>query len=409
MRLTNLFIISLLYILVSCTSETSISPIHKRLVIVYMIADNNLDYFAVSNINDMERGYNSGLNGDLLVYIDRGSNAKPSHPYLMQIMHDTTEMVNSKIIRTYPEQNSADAKNLKQVIEDAKSFGQYSSIGLVLWSHGNAWLPSGSSLYSDRSSSFVKKERISRPQRSFGSDDVIENSKDSTCEMDIKALAFALSGYKFDFLIFDACYMGTIEVAYELRNTNKSFIASPAEILSTGFPYEQIVPLLLAKDVNPSSIAKQYSDYYSSQKGALCSGTISVVNSTNLESFANAVKSLNDNLYARGLNVNSILQNKDSLQQYDRLKAGILFDYKQFLTKEANLCPSCMPHVMDSWSSTITSEYHTKLIFNSFPLDNCNGMSIYLPNSQYNKLNEYYKTLSWYKDSGYDKTLPVSN
>ena len=398
-----------LIILASCTNENITPPISKRLVIVYMIADNNLDYFAVSNVNDMERGYNSDFNGDLLVYIDRGSNTKPSHPYLMQIMHDTTELVNSKIIRTYPEQNSADAKSLKQVIEDAISYGQYSSIGLVLWSHGSAWLPSGSSLYSDRSITLVNEKRINRPQRSFGSDDVIENGKDSTCDMDIKDLASALSGYKFDFLIFDACYMGTIEVAYELRNSNKYFIASPAEILSSGFPYKQIVPMFFAKNVNPSDIAKQYSDYYLSQKGALCSGTISVVNSTNLESFANAIKLLNDNLYARGLNVNSILQNKDSLQQYDRLKAGILFDYKQFLINEVNLCSACMPDVMDSWNSTITSEYHTKLIFNSLSLDNCNGISVYLPNSKYSKLNEYYKTLSWYKDSGYDTLLPISN
>ena len=74
-----------------------------------MIADNDLDYFAIQNINDMELGFKANENGDLFVYIDRASNTLPSHPYLLKISHDTTNVFTSKIVQTYPEQNSSDA------------------------------------------------------------------------------------------------------------------------------------------------------------------------------------------------------------------------------------------------------------------------------------------------------------
>jgi hypothetical protein len=76
-----IFSISFILILTSCKNELETLKITKsRFVLVSMIADNDLDYFAIQNINDMELGFKANENGDLFVYIDRTSNTLPSHP-----------------------------------------------------------------------------------------------------------------------------------------------------------------------------------------------------------------------------------------------------------------------------------------------------------------------------------------
>ncbi len=77
----------------SCQEETDerYIPNNKKKtqrILIYMITDNNLlDYFAMRNINEMEEGlfYADGLNGEIWVYIDRGKQGIPAHPYLMQL------------------------------------------------------------------------------------------------------------------------------------------------------------------------------------------------------------------------------------------------------------------------------------------------------------------------------------
>jgi|WetSurMetagenome_2_1015567.scaffolds.fasta_scaffold58046_2 hypothetical protein len=402
-----LFLILLSSFFISCErDENSSQQNGRRLTIVYMVAHNNLDYFAINNINQMEEGYNSNLGGDLYVYIDR-MNGTLSHPYILKIEHDTTLQIKSKIVYIYPEQNSASASILREVIGDICSLDKdYSSVGLILWSHGSSWLPPGYSISSDRNKIVTENKT-----RSFGEEDIVVNNKDSVCEMDIKDLANALSGYHFDFLMFDACYMGSIETAYELRHTNDYYISSPTEILSTGFPYQKIVPTLFEKTFNPKNVAKAYYDYYESQNGALKSGAISVINSNKLDEFASFIKSMNENICKKnvGYDISSIA---DSIQQYDGLSSNILFDFKDFIEK---LMDKTDNHTLQSnfnslWSNVMIQEYHTESIFSSLSLKNCNGVSTYIMNNTTNtNLNGYYKTLSWYKDSGYDKIFSNIN
>ena len=55
-------------------------------------------------------------------------------------------------------------------------------------------------------------------------------------------------GPDFDYILFDACLMSQVEVAYELRDTADYLILSPAEVMSAGFPYFKITKYLLSAD-----------------------------------------------------------------------------------------------------------------------------------------------------------------
>jgi len=77
---------------------------------------------------------------------------------------------------------------MKQVLNDIIQMYPAQEYGLILWSHGTSWLPAGSSL------------------RSFG--------EDSGEQMNIPDLAENLP-IKFDFILFDACLMVSVEVVYD--------------------------------------------------------------------------------------------------------------------------------------------------------------------------------------------------
>ena len=87
--------------------------------------------------------------------------------------------------------------------------------------------------------------------------------------MDIRELAERLRPFHYDFLVFDACFMSSIEVLYEMRNSFDYIISSPTEVLATGFPYKEILPELLSNSPNYSEIVEKYIAQYNEKKGVL--------------------------------------------------------------------------------------------------------------------------------------------
>ena len=79
--------------------------------------------------------------------------------------------------------------------------------------------------------------------------------------MDIREMAARLPGH-FSFILWDVCFMGGIEVAYELRNKTDYMIASPAEVISDGFPYEKMMPLLWGGEEAMKQICREYYNHY---------------------------------------------------------------------------------------------------------------------------------------------------
>ena len=68
--------------------------------------------------------------------------------------------------------------------------------------------------------------------------------------MDISELAAAIdgSGVRFDYLLFDACFMSSVEALYDLRRAADYIVASPCEVMAHGFPYDTVIPSLFADD-----------------------------------------------------------------------------------------------------------------------------------------------------------------
>ncbi len=376
------YVIILLCLLVACNKQ-EVDIKQQNISLIYMVADNDLASFAVNNINEMERGFIPNETDKVLIYIDASPVlGLPKNPVLLELQHDTTEQIKSKILIPYPEQNSTDNKVFSTILHDA--FGYYTDSenkpkGLVLWSHGSAWLPKGYNIsISNEKSNYANDYNLYF--KYFGKDNYPTESV-----MEINDLAEVLSPYHFDYIIFDACFMASIEVLYELRNCTDFVIASPSEILSDGFPYRSIIPKMTKPEVDLKGICIDFYEHYMSKDGLFKSGAITLLNTNYLDDFASFCKS--------ELNIAETwkISKTTKLQQYTRNNENLIFDLKQLLNS-AN-------KNYTNWSKLVVYENHTPNMA-QLSLKNCSGISSYVLGNK-NKLNEYYKNLSWYRHSGF--------
>lgn len=183
-----------------------------------------------------------------------------------------------EVIAAYSTQNSVDVDIMKNIFTTA--FSQYpaDSYGVVFWSHGDGWLP-----YKNPSTRWWGQDTSSGDRR-----------------MNIPELNEALSiAPHFDFIVFDACYMQSVEVIYQLRDRADYFIGSPTEIPGPGAPYEAVVPALFSQNKPEINIANSYYTVYAgkynngignSNQNWTGGVSISVVKSSELPALATATR-----------------------------------------------------------------------------------------------------------------------
>lgn len=335
----------------------------QKTVLVYMVANNNLSSNAENNLSSMKAGY-VPEDDNLLVYMHLANTS----PVLLRLHKDGTGAVQQDTVYRFPAQNSSDHKTLSSVMKVTRTMFPSQEYGLVLWSHGTGWLPEG--YYT----------------KSFGSD----NGK----EMDVKDLAAALP-CKMDFVIFDACLMGGIEVAYELKDSVDYVISSPAEILSQGFPYSKIMQHIFSTPMDLEGVAKEYFNHYNEQGGSSRSATISLVKCSELGAVASETAKI---VKEYGSNVGTV--DTLAIQRYYRGGKHWFYDFGNFISQlsggnDAQFQAALAKAVVYK----ATTPYFLEIAIDQ---KRYSGLSTYIPSPTADKeLVEYYSKFKWSKDTGY--------
>lgn len=353
--------------------------------IAYIIAENSLTGNAVPNINDIESGIEQ-MKSDInvLVFVDD----KKSAPCLIEMQRNADGSVTRKTVREWEETNVVDADFMADVLKYINEQYPSKSYGLDLWSHGMAWIPSNNPLKKSKSTKW------------FG--------EDNGEIMDIKELNRALSssGIHFDFILFDACLMASIEVAYEIRNNADYIIASPIEVWEMGYPYVEMMKAMEYEDRH-LRIAKAYSDFYNgefnSSYGIKMTGAISVIDCNRLEHLATETK-----LLLVENEENDIKDIRNGIIRYDRWNYHFLYDLGHYMNELVG--KENTSDWFDVYNKTMIYSYSTPTFGDSWggylDLDpeNYTGLGTYIPQQRYSVWNEYYKTLQWFTDTDY---LPI--
>lgn len=384
-KLLLTFLISLF--LFSCEKESVSLPEAKRVVLVYLVAENDLEGYLKESISLMEKGLKSmNKSCELLIYWDGNSGYGdfPDPAILKYEMDESGNLSQCVLLKKFNEQNSLDPSVMTSVLKDMCRLAPSEHYGLIMGSHAVSWLPAD------------------MRSRSFGVDNGIR--------MEIPDLAGALEGaftQPLDFLLLDACLMAGVEVAFELRNVTEYLIASSTEVLAYGFPYANIMPLLYSDHVADYTemIIKKFVEYYQvSSRNNWATGA--VIKCAEMEQLAAETYSLMaqyKNNFTSDFEIDTIQRYDRSLNYNGLIVSGYSYDFNQFMKA---LSGNNLPY---SFTSQLNRTVVYKDLVKSsllFYIDqkNYSGIGTYIPQASKPKWNEYYHKLGWYAASGWNLT-----
>lgn len=392
------FLTLLLYGFSSCSDDKDhIGPDNpdgpfKKTVLLYMVAENNLSSAGYSNITNMLKGATGSNLKDnhVLVYFDP---ADDDPMFLQMRLNNYSEIVLDTIQR-FDDQNSASIEVMNRIINLMAAY-ESDSYDLILWGHATNWLPTD---YASkfRVQSSEQRNQVVEATNSPGLE-LYAYGDDSGRFLEIAELAEAIPDNLFDMILFDACYMGSVEVAYELRNKAKNFIAAASEIISYGFPYNRVMDYLLGSgsDRDYQMICQEYYDYYNSMSGQYQSATISWTRLDRMVVLASVVKEIIEHNIDIAENVDlSKIQNFSRYIPTFSNSIPVMFDLDQYI--ESIVATSGYEVFQSILKEVIPFERHTDMFINYRINRHC-GLTIY-PYYSYNYiLNGDYENLEWYK------------
>lgn len=366
--------------LFSCKkAETEEIVVVKRpkTVLLYMVANNNLSYDAENSISRLQNGYIPAEEGNLLVY----KHCAGMDPVLLHIKKGEDGTVVADTAYRFPPRVSATKSALTQALNVTQALFPADSYGLILWSHGTGWIPPLASFSS------AAQEQISGsgPERTFGLDGKVE--------LEIRDLAQAIP-YKLSFMLMDACFMGGIETAYEVKDSVDYYIGSPAEILTESFPYHKIMQHIFKSTPDYAAVCREYYDYYNAKSGAERSATVALMDCSKLAEVAEVAKRVFDQYGERIASLDLSL-----LQPYFRGSSSKYFyDLKDLIDAiaDASLSAEFAAALERAVPYKAATPYFIELPIRSF----C-GVSTYVPgNPADTKLADYYKQYKWNQATG---------
>ena len=366
--------------LFSCKkAETEEIVVVKRpkTVLLYMVANNNLSYDAENSISRLQNGYIPAEEGNLLVY----KHCAGMDPVLLHIKKGEEGTAVADTAYRFPPRVSATKSALTQALNVTQALFPADSYGLILWSHGTGWIPPLAS-----SSSAAQEQRSgSCPERTFGLDGKVE--------LEIRDLAQAIP-YKLSFMLMDACFMGGIETAYEVKDSVDYYIGSPAEILTESFPYHKIMQHIFKSTPDYAAVCKEYYDYYNAKTGSVRSATVALMDCSKLAEVAEVAKRVFDQYGERIASLDLSL-----LQPYFRGSSSKYFyDLKDLIDAiaDASLSAEFAAALERAVPYKASTPYFIELPIRSF----C-GVSTYVPgNPADTKLADYYKQYKWNQATG---------
>ena len=402
--------------LAGCTKdgEDPRYPHSSRVVLVYMAGDNSLGGYVQDNLDAMRRGMASVPSGGrTIAYVD----TPDGNPRLVEVTASGME-----ILHAWPSpHNSASAATVHEVISLVRTLAPADRYGLVLWSHGLAWMPSWATGYLTRS-----KARMAEPwpqtkhggaaagpasadrpipaasvptswpaTKWFGQD----TGESPAGYLDTEQLSEAIPSGVFDWILFDACFMASAETLYALRDKAEQIVCSPAEVIADGFPYAEIMAELLRPEPDLRAVCETYYRHYAEHpNSSYRSATVSLIETSQFEALAAATANVLSEVLAADPEVLSDMD-LSRVQPLDRYRRHFLFDAGS-VVRELEIRGLVPASLAGAWRAqlarTVTYEAHTPTML-GLALDACCGLSIYVPVSAYADLNEYYRSLEWYR------------
>ena len=296
---------------------------------------------------------------------------------------------------------------LSQILQDMAHRAPAKEYGLYIGSHGKGWIPksSGSSSGSSTYSTFSAEQLEAIWTPAPGAIMVRHIGDTASTQIDTTELAAAIrsTNIHLDYIVFDACYMANVESAYDLRDVTDYILGSPCEIIASGMPYNEILPIMVSASPlldRLNSSAKAFVDYYKvNREGAYSSACSAVIDCRTLDALAEITKRVNGSL-------NRIDPN--TVQAYDGISLSknpthIFFDFEDYVIKACS-DSALAAEFSAQYYRTVTGLHHTKTFYSAYnnkanPIDYYSGLTTSAP-IMWHAMSAYvseWKECAWYK------------
>ncbi len=342
---------------VACNKEEVVTPLgcidgcvdsstEMQTTLHYFMGTDLKSYYN-TNISDMEAavaGGALGCNGKFY-YLYPSSSSEATLYRIDYTFEGQRDGAVSVAVRSYSDFPSIAAESIKTVIADVIEDSGHNKLypdhrmNLTIGSHGMAWeLTEEPTAASYAASKLGSRRVLSAVDESERGHPGVENqtiptrymglsSKATEGAIDIEELRGAISesGIKFGYIIFDACYMSSIEVYYRLRNCCDYIVASPAEVMAAGFPFETIIPYLFTdngRSFDLTSVCEAFYTFYTTYSTK--SATVAMCVTSELEALASVVAGME----LRSLTTTEI----NDLQVYERYTYHKFYDLGEYVT-----------------------------------------------------------------------------
>lgn len=381
----------------------------RHVLILYSAGYNSLSSYLKEDISDLCEGYlpRKGKKNDVvLVYsklpVKNGNYTTPTASSLVQIYAGKKGAVRDTV-KTWPKNAIASsAATLNEVLTFVKDNFPAAGYGMIFSSHASGWLPP---VYYVDPDQFEKSKSAASPSsvreyfppldsdpsspavKSLGQD--LVGSSDNYVEMSISEFAAAIPMH-LDYLLFDACLTGCVEVAWELREKVSFLGLSPTEVLAEGYDYKTVTTRLLRdEEPDPKAVCQDYFAQYEKETGVYRSATITFVDTKGLEALAGVCSYLNSK-YCDAITSMSA----SGIQGYFRYNRHFFYDLLD-IYDHAGITPEERADLVSALDGCLPYKAATDK-FISFPINTYSGLSMYLPSNGTSFIDNYYKKeISW--------------
>lgn len=409
----------------------------EHTIVMYLMADNNLSSSIYQNALDAEYGMiGASPSVRLVIYLDRADKTELYEVRYLPYGSGDEHIRYCKTLKTYPYQTSTKRSVMREVMEDIKRLAPSQTYGLVMAGHGSGWfpVPSSGTAYHDQKVApavgvtntswsahkeefFFPSAMIVEPQtRYMGYDyEEVDGGSRLPSYISTEDIVEALHPIHFDYIIFDACFMSSVEFLYDLRHTTDYIVASPVEIMACGLPYREIVANLASPQHNLASLCDISMDVYMRDDNFsyVKSLALTVVDCSKLEALADAVQAVY-RATGGGNHLEVIEQRVDRsrVQHLDRMTPAAFYDLEDFVGELAGSNPLKV-QFESAMSEAIVSSVHTQHIYSlgySSSLDynydyitpksgdstlSLCGISTYIPFAEAPLTNSLYMETQW--------------
>ncbi len=351
----------------------------RNVMIMYSAGFNSLSSPLTVDLEELENNFvpsASSRTDNILLVLSRRKiydDSTPIAPVLYRIYKDREGTVIKDTLLKWDEKKQAtDPSLLQEVLLYAKNEFPAKGYGLVLSSHGSGWIPD--------------------PDRATKGASVMSVGQDSDTgrvhEMELYEFVDAIP-YELDYVLFDACFMACVEVAWALKDVTTMVGFSPTEIMSDGFNYSTLAERLIgSSEPDPLAVCEDYFAQYTDPSQRTPYASITLVDTRKMNPLAEVCRTLFEK-YRTSIAALRSTQVQTYFRPGRNPWLDHLFDLRHMLVK-AGISAEETAAFDQALSQCILYERHTDY-FMSLPLINVCGLSVFLPSSGNDSLKAFYK------------------